>query len=160
MSLESILCDNIGGGGGGGGSFDQSCSPYSAPMVGQTLTPRHHHRDQSIKSHVRLSQRSLPSEINSALAMKTKEHHLDSLKRQYLEEVAEQTYFNFLSDVINLSRSRASTASSLEELAMHRVLSERLSSYFTQPNHTTLLRKEMIQAATMAATADRATTSL
>jgi hypothetical protein len=156
MSLESILCDSSGG----GGSFDQSCSPSSAPMVGQTLTPRHRHRDQSTKSHVRLSQRSLPSEINSALAMKTKEHHLDSLKRQYLEEVAEQTYFNFLSDVINLSRSRASTASSLEELAMHRVLSERLSSYFTQPNHTTLLRKEMIQAATMAATADRATTSL
>ena len=71
---------------------------------------------------------------------------VDSESQVYLEELAEQTYFNFLADLVNSSRSRSLTAS-VEELAMHRVLSERIYSYFAQPNLVKLLRKEMIVAA-------------
>lgn len=70
----------------------------------------------------------------------------DLSNQQYLEDLAERSYFNFLSDIITVSRSRSLNAS-IEELAMQRILSERLYSYFSQPNQVKLLRHEMIRAA-------------
>lgn len=71
---------------------------------------------------------------------------VSSRKKEELEDLAEQTYFNFISDLSNISKSR-SLNSSLEQLAMQRVISDRIYSYFTQPNFIKLIRNEMIEAA-------------
>jgi hypothetical protein len=141
MSLESILSGSVSR---REYRFD---THQHIPVVGQTVSRQA--PAESMRKNSKRSEKSLPSQINSALSMK--HHPLDSLKSQYLEELAEQTYFTFLTDVITSSRARSSTALSVEELAMHRILSERLASFFTQPNQTNLLREQMIQAAIAAA---------
>ena len=69
-----------------------------------------------------------------------------SNKNEHLEDLAEQTYFNFISDLSIASKSRTLN-SSLEQLAMQRVISDQIYAYFTQPNFVKLVRHEMIEAA-------------
>jgi hypothetical protein len=46
------------------------------------------------------------------------------------------------------SKSRAQASSTVEELAMHRVLSEFIHKTFSKPDSVLLLRKDMVAAAT------------
>ena len=57
-------------------------------------------------------------------------------------------YHGALVDAIASSRARASSASTAEELAMHRVLAEFVNKTFSEPDFVFSLRKQMVAAAT------------
>jgi hypothetical protein len=128
LSLESILSGN-----------------YGDDRTHRTLSNGHHYQTDGHFRKEKGTQRSKQNMVRRPNLPDTNSS-VDSTNQEHLEELAEQTYFNFLSDLMNSSKSRSLTAS-MEELAMHRILSERLYSYFAQPNQVKLLRNEMIAAA-------------
>lgn len=83
----------------------------------------------------------------------------------HLSQLADDTYTRFLSDIIGEfvfiytgaiwctysltenSRARAQASSSVEELAMHRVLSEYVYKMFSKPDSVLSLRNDMVTAA-------------
>jgi hypothetical protein len=137
ISLESILS----------GNYDDHRAQRSISRADPRTVERHATDSDSRITKERRARRSQQNERHQNLSNTIST--IDSTEeqtRRHLEELAEATYFNFLTDLMNSSRSRSLTAS-VEELAMHRIISERLYSYFTQPNQVKLIRNEMIEAA-------------
>jgi hypothetical protein len=66
--------------------------------------------------------------------------------REHLSNMASEIYSTFLSDMLNLCRQRARNASSIEEVAMHKVLTEHVAKCFA-PKDLHKIRASLLSAA-------------
>lgn len=73
--------------------------------------------------------------------------HKLGINKHELNNKSELIYAQFLSDMINLCRARAKASSSIEEMAMHRVLANHLQQSFTPTNIVNKVRNDMTNSA-------------